>query len=396
MKAPQLRKFPYPYRAALSICSDIDGTDSYRKFKKIQSFMTDEIGIKFTNTFFPYLDNNQFSLFSGREEDRNIIIEHIKNGMIDAIHSYGDKGDFNRQDALNVLEELKRHNCKLKIWIDHAQSKSNLCKYRFFGMGDLKGTEEYHFDLTKDFGIQFIWTERLTNIIGQGVPFSLRSLLDIYDEGHPVYSLVNIAKTIGKIVFDVCGYDKYNYFKNNELIKIAHLRDGQKIYEFIRFNNYYRGPGRGDSFKELYYLISERVLDRLKKAEGYAIVYVHLGKNFDLHSREGKKTVAALRNLKQEFEIGNIYVDSTSKILDYYLTNKFLNWSLESNDGNIIRIKTVEDPINESYVPTQEQLENITFYVPGEVKIFVGNKEIKNIKHNPSDHTGKKSITILK
>ena len=34
-----LRKFPYPYKAALSICSDIDGTSTVEEFLEIQEFL---------------------------------------------------------------------------------------------------------------------------------------------------------------------------------------------------------------------------------------------------------------------------------------------------------------------------------------------------------------------
>ncbi|MHA1381236.1 MAG: hypothetical protein ACTSRG_22955 [Candidatus Helarchaeota archaeon] len=398
VQIPELRKFPYPYKAALSICSDIDGTDTYKKFKNIQSFMTEEIGIKFTNTFFPYHDDSYFSLFSGRKGDKDVIIEHIKNGMIDAIHSYGEKRDFSRRDALKALKELEQYNCKLDIWIDHAESRSNFCKYRFIGKGDIPEAKEYHFDLTKNFGIKFIWTERLTRVIGQGVPLSFRSLLKIYDKKYPLDSSINLGKTIAKIILGYFGYIKYNFFKDNELVIISTMRDGQRIYEFIRFNNFYhRDVTRGDTFEDLYYLISKRVLNHLKEIGGYSIIYVHLGKNFNLYSINGKKTIAALYNLKQELERGDIYVDSTSRILNYYIITKFLDWTFEERDHQYyIYIKKINDPVFGEYIPRLEQLENITFYVSGKAKLFVDNREISKIRYNPPDYRGRNSITIIK
>ncbi|MFC2162011.1 hypothetical protein ACFLRX_10215 [Acidobacteriota bacterium] len=358
--------------------------------------MSEEIGIKFSNTFFPFLDSKKFSLFSGRESDKNIIIEHIKNGMIDGIHSYGEVDDFSRDHALMTINELKQNSCKLDIWIDHAQSKSNFCKYRIPGLGDIPGKNEYHFDLTKEYGIRFIWTERLTNIIGQGMPISFKSFLKIYDRNYPMYSIVNITKTLAKVLLDIFGHKKYNYFKDNKLINISTMTDGQKIYEFIRFNNYYKGPAKGDSFEELYYSISRRILNRLKMVEGYSIVYVHLGRNFHLESVNGRKTVNALRNLKQEHENGNISVDSTSQFLNYYINTTNLDWSYEKkNDQYLILVDAVDDPIFGRYIPSRKQLKNVTFYVHGKVKIYIGENEVKEIKHNPPDYTGIESITIL-
>ena len=90
-------------------------------------------------------------------------------------------------------------------------------------------------------------------------------------------------------------------------------------------------------------------------------------------------------------------MDTTSKILNYYINNKYLNWSAETKNGQYyIYIKTVDDPIFGTYIPKPEQLENITFYVSGEVKLYIGEREVSDLRYNPADHTGKESITILK
>jgi len=393
----ELRKFPYPFKACLSICNDIDGTDTNEKFKKIQTFMNETIGIRFTNTFFPFHDDNNFSLFSNSLNDKEAILKYIKEGVIDAMHSYGEKRDFTRADAIRTLEELKQNGCKLQIWIDHARSKSNLCKYRFFGKGDIPTAKEYHADLMRDYGIKFIWTERLTNITGQGVPLGFGSILLIFDKEHPFHSSLNIIKTAAKVALSICGYKKYDFFKYNALIKIAVLRDKQKIYEFVRFNNPCKSAKNIPSFIDLHYLISKKVLERLKRVGGYSIVYVHLGYNFDLDCYEGKKTVAALYSLKKEFEEKNIYVEPTSKVLNYFITWRYLTWSVETNkDEYCIYIKAVDDPIFGAYKPNLSQLEGITFYVPNEarIRVFNGNEELENLRRNPPDYTEKSSITI--
>jgi hypothetical protein len=396
MQAPELRRFPYPYKAALSITSDIDCTDTREKYNKIQSFMTEDIGIRFTNTFYPFHDQEKFSLLSSSSDDKAVIIENIKRGTIDAIHSFGEKKNFSRKDAIKALKELEKHDCRLEVWIDHADSASNLCKYRYFGKGDIPGRSEYHLDLTKRYGIKFIWTERLTNIVGQGVPLRFKSLLGIYDGRYPLYSLLNMAKTTAKLILDYLGSPKYNYFKNNALVNIATMHDGKKIYEFIRFNNYYKGAAVGDTFEDLSDLISSRVLKRLKKVGGYCLVYVHLGKKYSPNSNAGKKTVAALRNLKREFDRGRIYVDSVSNILRYYVNTSFLQWSFQVKDGQYyIYIHSIADPISGEYIPKVDQLSNITFYVPARTKLFLNDNEVQRVCFNPPDYTGKKSITVL-
>jgi hypothetical protein len=392
---PELRRFPYPYRAALSITSDIDNTDTCEQFMRIQTFMNTEIGIKFTNTFFPFHEDKKLSLLSGKSDHQEMIIDHIKAGAIDAIHSFGEKRNFTREDAKQALDTLKKNQCLLDIWIDHAQSPSNFCKYRYAGKGDVVGAKEYHLDMLKSYGVKFIWTERLTNIIGQGVPLKFSNVLAIYDSDHAVSSIVNLCKTAAKIILGVCGFSKYDFFKSNEVVKISTMVDGQRMYEFIRFNNHYKGAAIGDTFEDLSYLISKDVLEKLKTMQGYCIVYIHLGKKFNLTSTEGKKTMAALLHLRREHEDGWIYIDGASRILNYYIRHKYLNWHAEKRNGwHKIIVNTVDDPIFGAYVPVADDLKGFTFYVPGDARIFINKTEVTGVKNNPPDHTNRRSITI--
>ena len=61
----QIRKFPYPYKAALAICSDIDETESIEEFLEMQEFLNTKrrtrygtgLGLEIGNSFWFY---NQF------------------------------------------------------------------------------------------------------------------------------------------------------------------------------------------------------------------------------------------------------------------------------------------------------------------------------------------------
>jgi hypothetical protein len=391
----KLRKFPYPYRAALSICSDIDGTDTKEDFDAVRSLIRDKIGLKFSSGFLPFHEDNKFSFYSGRAGDKKAIIDSIRKGEIDALHSYGHKTDFDRATAQRILKELVENDCRLEIWTDHAYSKSNLCKFRFQGRGDIPDAREYHMDLTERYGIKFIWTEHLTNLIGQDVPLPWLRLGGILDLRHPLHSGLTVLKTGAKLFLGEFGSKKYSYFRKNKLVNISTLADGRKIFEFIRFSNYVWGPNNGDSFGELHYLIAPKVLKRLIKRGGYSLVYVHLGRNFRPETEMGQKAVEALRNLKKEEERGTILVDSTLRLLHYYVVQKFLRWTSEFREGgHWIRIESVDDPVSGPRVPRPEELRGITFYVPGEARVFIREDEVKAIKANPPDYTGRKSIMI--
>jgi hypothetical protein len=382
----------------LAICSDIDETDTREQHEAVQHFMRETIGIPFSNSFFPYHDEGKFSLFSGRPSDRSAILEQIRGGTIDVIHSYGEKKDFSRRDVQPVLEELRMHGCRIEVWVDHKDSKSNVCKYRCHGLGDLPERPEYHMDLTLQSGIRFIWTDRLTNLVGQEVPFSWKSLTTLYDPQHAWDSLINMAKTAAKIVLSLLGWQKYDFFKSNCQIQKHRLKDGQWVYEFIRFNNHFKGAAVGDTFLDLYYLISGKVLSKLKEVEGYCIVYTHLGKKFAPESQSADQTVKALQNLKKESDAGRIFVRSAAEILNYCIRTRYLNWTSKNQDGTcLIHIRSIDDPLFGHYVPDSCMLRNFTFYIPkgAPARIILADHHILDTQINPADHSGRQSITII-
>jgi hypothetical protein len=398
MKAKiELRKFPYPFQAALSICSDIDHTHLAEKFLKIQEFMNREIGLAFTNTFFPFHEQDEFSLFSSRPQDRAVLLEHLRNGNIEALHGFGEKKNFTREDARKMLAELKKNDIHLKMWVDHADFPGNFCKYRCPGRGDQPGQKEYHLDLTADYGIRYIWTDRLTTIIGQGASVTWRSLFGVFDFKHPAASGLNALKTGLKVFLGFFKSKKYSFMSANEPVQITTLQDGKKMFEFIRFNNYFQGAARGDSFSELYYLISQKVLKNLISRKAYSVVYVHLGKCFDLESAQNQRTLQALRELKAAADQGKIWVDSTLRHLEYYIGQRYLNWDYSVvRDEGCITIHSIDDPVRGPYVPKPEELRHLTFYVPENVKIKVkiNRHEVVPVVKNELDYSGKPSISI--
>ncbi len=402
-----LRKFPYPYMAALAISNDMDDTQTLDEFLEIQKFintremtsMGQGIGLNIGNSFLPYEPaNGAISYFSGDPNVSATIIRDIRNGSIDVIHSYGKKPGLSRSDEHAMLQELRRNDCRIEVWVDHDRSPSNLGDDVTFGLGDHPGAKEYHADLTLRYGIRFAWLGRVTMIAGQAVPIRAGMFATIFDRDHPVYSAINVLKEIAKNALAVFGDKKYAMQENNDLVRVASLDDGQRIYEFIRFDDYWRGVGTGATNKRLAYVISRKTLDRLKEVGGYTIVYTHLGKNNDCPQYICPGTQAALRNLAREYETGNIYVRSTSRLLDYYVAHKYLRWKYDSEGGKTtIRIRDIADPLFGTTVPNADALEGITFYVPdtARTRIFLGRKELDRLRQNPPDSAGRPSVTIL-
>ncbi|NOG82980.1 MAG: hypothetical protein HND49_04065 [Planctomycetes bacterium] len=387
-----LRKFPYPYRAALSICSDIDNTETLEEFLAINTFLnTTEmtsmgrgVGLDIGNSFFFFAPRSEaISYFNSPPEVAECIRKYIKSEQIDTLHSYGEKEDFTRANAVSSIKELKDSDLKIDVWVDHTRTPDNFGDDVTFGTGDQPDTKTYHADLTVDYGIKFVWLGRITTITGQSVPITSRSFTGIYDPDHPIESVRNIVKEFGKHVLAVFGNDKYEMHRKNDLVKISTLDDGQKVYEFMRFDNFWRGVAEGGNSKNLAYTISKKTLEKLKGNGGFMVVYTHLGQRNNPPEYIPKETQAALRNLAEEFRRGDIYITTTSKLLNYCVNHRYLKWSYETKDGEtIITIEKIDDPVSGSYIPSLQQLRGITFYVPDTetTRIFVNNGEVTKVK----------------
>lgn len=399
-----LRNFPYPFRAALVICSDIDRTKTLERFLAIQEFLNTTrntsmgpgIGLEIGNSFFPYTSDDSFGYFSSRPEDRNVIETLIKAGYIDCLHSYGN-GVCSRSDAIRALEEFEHRGCKLDVWINHSRAPSNFGKDTAPGLGDVIDSPIYHADVTLAYGIRYIWKGRGSSIVGHGVPFSYNSFLSIFDKDHPAYSLKNIGKELVKIILAYLGYPRFAIHRQNQLLHVDHLRDGQFVYEFQRCNNYWRGLSYGHNSDGLAYVIRPKALRDLITAEGCMIIYTHLGVGPDRPPFIPPQTQKALRYLADIHRNGDIYVTTTSRILNYYLNHRYLRWSYEVNQHGWIQIAIhgVSDPIFGFHVPSLDELQGITFYVPrrNKVKVYLGDKQLR-IKRNPADHTNRESVMI--
>jgi hypothetical protein len=400
-----LRPFPYPYRAGLAICSDIDGTTTREQFLSIQEFLNTTndtpmgpgIGLEIGNSFFPYTLDDSFAFFSSRPADREVIETLISAGYIDCLHSYGD-GAQSRADALQALEELEQKGCKLKVWVDHARASSNFGKDVTPGLGDVVGSPVYHADATLAYGIRFVWMGRGSSIVGHGVPFTTGSFTRIFDPVYPVHTAINIAKELAKTSLAYAGNSRFAIHAHNQLLRIARLQDGQFVYEFKRCNDHWRGLSYGHDCRGLAYVIRPEALADLVAVEGFMVIYTHLGVGLNYLSLIPTETRPALRGLAEAYWAGDIYVTTTSRLLSYYLNQSYLQWHYETNSEGWTRITVqgVADPLFGLYLPAMEELQGITFYVPDrhKVRVYLGDKEVTSIERNPADHTGRESAMI--
>lgn len=397
-----IRKYPFPYIAAVAICSDIDETKTLKRFWQIQEFCNTTktikgkrgVGLNIGNSFFMY-DKGDFSYFNSKENAKGII-KAIKCSYIDSLHTYGN--DCNkRKHAEEALNELFNKGIKIQVWINHQKAPVNIGKNLVSNLGDVKGTQYYHTDITIKYGFRFFWLGNITRIMGQTGKLKLKNIIAIFDIKCPVRSFVCLIKECVKILLGKIGIKKYKFFRSNELIDITSLRDGNKVYEFKRFCNYPFNDNLYGSSHSLAYLISKKNLKILKENRGSSIIYTHLGKNFDENTILPSATISALRNLKKMNEKEEIFVTTTETMLNYFLLRKSLRYSTKFFNNNLLKIyiDRVDDEIIGTYFPKRRDLKGISFVIPEctKVQVFFNNNCIP-IKINPKDIDGRFSITI--
>jgi hypothetical protein len=410
IKCVSLRKSPYPFLASLAICSDIDQTRTSEEFFEIQRFLNTKestsmgigVGLEIANSFYFLDDEGEFAYFMENERDQRQIIDLIHSGYVDCLHSYGD-AIHSRDEIVKALDVLDQNECQLKVWVNHFGAPSNLgTKFEYLlghSSGDDPDSDVYHSDLTIAFGFRFFWIGAGTRIPGQSMETSnlLASYLPLLDISHPIHTSRSVLKEFRKRALGLVGDERFQLYRKNKLIETSLLRDGQKIYEFIRYCNHPRGDAYGATSRGLAEVISKKMLQQLIANGGFSIVYTHLGKNALCRQVIAMETQNALRDLEEEFRKGRIYVTTTSKLLTYCHAREFLLWSIAQSEGRTtIFLHELDDPIFGPTQPSRTQLQGLTFYVPSsqQTSIFLGNAEIRDLQLNPADESGRESVTI--
>ena len=381
--SPKLRKFPYPYKAMLTICSDCDNT-TVEAFERVHRFLNTReetqfgkgLGLDVSDSFFVYHGTDYFqnddvmTYCEGTDPDTlksaALIKKYYDCGWIDSIHAFGDFSRstgslFQRALATRAWELLDAAGIAPAVWIDHG-TYTNVQNFGSYGVsgstsyqsGDDPASQFYHTDMTLSRNIRYVWFNRHSPVFGQDFPLSPRA-----------------------------------------------LRDGQTVWSFIRYSCELVGSEidwtwRPNRLRDQ--LTAER-LDTLEANGHYVIVGQHLTMA-DEEFQPGPEDIAALRMLaERHHESRTVMVSRTSRMLEYAVTQKYLTYQVSEHNGITgIRIVSVEDPVTGPRVPSREELSGVTFYCdnPQLTVIFIGDLQLEDnlVNKNPEDHTGVKSVSI--
>jgi hypothetical protein len=381
------RRFPYPYRALLAICSDLDETaDADVFFQQMRFLNTREttpmgpgVGLEIGNTIYFDMPANQFAYWNTTDAGRAMARALIRSGHIDCLHSYGDFAT-TRAHAGRALDELARHNLSLKVWIDHAVAPTNFGADIMHGHGDEPGHVAYHADLTISSGVEYVWRGRVTSVIGQDRPVSLAG---IWSNQHPVQSARTVGKEVAKQAMGRFGSAKYRFHAQNRTLGRSALRDGQAVIEFLRCNPHHGGVSSCDTGYGIAEVLNSRFLNQLVERSGVCILYTHLGKlkgrGFDPAAVDAFQKLAHLAVRK------DILVTTTRRLLDYCrLSENLTATASQGTAGNVISVSTEATVVD-----------GLTFHVtdPERTELVVNGTVVPTLS-NPSDETGQRSISV--
>jgi hypothetical protein len=367
--AVALAKYPHPYRAMMAICSDLDETSNWRVYGETMRFLnTTEptpmgpgVGLEVGNSIYFMMPTDQYSYFGTDEAGREMARALMHSGHIDCMHSYGDQAR-TRLDVERVLAELVRHGCRLKVWVDHSTAPTNFGPDIMRGSGDVPGSPPYHADLTTAYGIRYVWRGRTTSITGQDTPIRLRSLKSILDPAHPVGSTRTAAKQAVKIWLGRLSHTSWEMHAANRVCRLSKLRDGRPVWEFLRSNPHWAGPGIGATADGIASVLTQLFLDQLVQREAVCALYTHLGKVEDPRCPFGERTQAAFRRLAAMHERGAMHVTTTHRLLRYLTVRDSVRFTTSRLAGRtVIVIQSVEDPVCGSYEPSPDDVIGLTF-----------------------------------
>ncbi len=391
VQAP-LRRMPYPYRAMLAICSDLDETPDAEAYFEIARYLNTKqqtrigrgLGLEVGNTIYFNMPKGQFSYWNTDDRGRQMVHALVHSGHIDCLHSYGDLAT-TRDHAARALDELDNHGSSIETWIDHAIAPTNFGADIMHGFGDITGHRAYHADLTCAYGVKYVWRGRITSVIAQDAE---RSLDGIWNGRHPIRTARTLAKEYAKGVLARSGNEKYAMHAPNVVLSKSSLRDGREINEFLRSNPHAEGVENGATAAGLAQVLSARMLDALVAREGRCILYTHLGKIGNCQQLFDESTRGALQLLASYVENKSVLVRTTRRLLGYCQSIRDVRSRVETHDSeHVINVDTCG--------VSATDCEGLTFYTgaTGRWRVKLNKKEVV-VVHNPADHTGRPSVSI--
>lgn len=395
----ELRKFPYPYRAALAISNDLDNTPSLNIYLAIMDYLNGNFETPFgkglaleagnSMWFFNMTSSPQLSYFKGDGMSETDFAPHCRDflasGHIDTLHTYGDydEGGFSKRHAEISLDELIKQNAKIKVWVNHGSSMntqnlgfSESCN------GAKPDKDEYHNDLLNRYGVRYAWMGRMTHILGQDARQTLN---------------VKAKNVLQRLIFDTRHkhHKDVLYDARNRLLIETELQDGNKIWDFQRWVNAWGREQKMD-INDLASQLKPANIKRLLKNEGFLIVYTHVCEGLHTERSFPKELKKNLENISKLSQEGCLLVTTTSRLLQYAEVSRLVTYETTLIDAlTCLTITPFLIALGKKMELSEAELQGLTFYCehPEMLRILFRGKEVDTRKNLP-DHSGRRSISI--
>jgi hypothetical protein len=383
----KLRKFPYPYKAGLSISNDCEFTDIDFLDHLLSFCNTDDetvlgkgLALPLSSSFFFFSCNPKDSPYYILDGSDNIssplwqekMMRFCLAGYLDTIHSYGNfdtKLLFSRSLSEMALRESEKYGLRFLVYTNHGNANNiqNIGGDAVYHQGDVVGSSAYHADMTLAHGIRFLWSD---SFVVEHWRFDFRQVLEMVRKVHLARPFL--------------------------LLQESYLQDRHPIIRFFRF----RGTGRyAPNLSSLGYQLSRAFLQEIIRKHAAVVIYQHLGVLYRSGDYIVPATVEAvrkqpylltpLRRLSNYFHDGTVWVERLATFLNFFYWRDRIR---VTEDNNIVEITSVV-PIREGKI--LEELQYQTVYVehdrPLEI-ICMG--RILPFTYNGPDETGRYSITI--
>jgi len=241
---------------------------------------------------------------------------------------------------------------------------------------------EYHLDLLRSYGVRYVWTGRMTHILGQDARPNVQ---------------VKAKNALQKLLY----YTRYRNTRaplfdlKNRLMIDTRLQDGSRIWDFQRWVNAW-GRERVLNIHDLAEQLKPRNIDALLRNEGFLVIYTHMCEGLFTPEMFPEKLKQDLRYLARLYHEGKLLVTTTARLLKYKEVHDALRWrTIHENGITKILIQPFIRALGEKIVVSKKDLSGITFLCQDPEKVQVIFKgEILSIKKNPKDFSGTFSVSV--
>jgi len=383
----KIRKFPYPYKAGLSISNDCEFTNMDFLDHLLSFCNTDNetvlgkgIALPLSSSLFFFSSNPDDSPYYILDRSHNLssppwqekLRRFCWSGYLDTIHSYGNFDTdilFSRSLSVIALRESEKYGLTFRVYTNHGNSKNiqNIGGDAAYHQGDVVGASAYHADMTLAHGVRFLWSD---GFVIENWRIGFKQVLKMGRRLH-------LAKPF-------------------LLLQESHLQDHQPIMKFYR----YRGTGRyAPNLSSLEYQLSKPFLEEVIKRHAAAVIYQHLGILYKAGDciipatvdavRKQPHFLAPLHRLSHYFHDGSIWVERLGTFLNFF----YWRDKIRANQCNDRVEITSAVPIREERIAEELQYQTIYVEYDHPLEIVCRGRLLPFIYNGP-DETGRYSITI--